>query len=106
MHRPAHHLTPNLKPTRQMDKRDKIIHQQQIELTELIIESKEKEVWLYQRLISRLDWNDENDVTIPGHEAVIRDLNRELREERKRLIFLREQLREDKFATRASYTWL
>ena len=86
-----------------MDRRDKIIHQQQIELTELIIESKEKEVWIYSRLISRLDWNDENDITIPGHEAVIKTLNKELREERKRLICLRENLREGKFATRASY---
>ncbi len=86
-----------------MGRRDKIIHQHQIELTELIIEGKEKEVWLYSRLISRLDWNDENDVTIPGHEALIRDLNREIREERKLLVFLQEELRGGRFATRASY---
>ena len=86
-----------------MDKRDKIIHQQQIELTELIIESKEKEVWNYSRLISRLDWNDENDVALPGYRQKITDLDREIREERKRLIFLQEGLREDKFATRDSY---
>ena len=50
-----------------MDRRDKIIHQHQIELTDLIIESKEKEVWNFSRLISCLDWNDENDVTLPGY---------------------------------------
>ena len=86
-----------------MDKRDKIIHKHQIELTELIIESKEKEVWNYSRLISRLDWNDENDVTLPGYKSKINELDRELREERKRLIFLQEELREGRFATRASY---
>ena len=86
-----------------MDKRDKIIHKHQIELTELIIESKEKEVWNYSRLISRLDWNDENDVTLPGYRSKINELDRELREERKLLIFLQEELREGRFATRASY---
>ena len=89
-----------------MDKREKIIHQHQIELTDLIIESKEKEVWNYSRLISRLDWNDENDVTLPGYEAKIKELNREIDEERKRLLYLWDQLNEGKFATRAAFTWL
>tara|TARA_B100000405_G_C16545365_1_gene360069 strand:+ start:435 stop:701 length:267 start_codon:yes stop_codon:yes gene_type:complete len=86
-----------------MDKRDKIIHKHQIELTDLIIESKEKEVWNYSRLISRLDWNDENDVTLPGYHQKIKDLNSEIDEERKRLLYLWDQLNEGKFATRASY---
>jgi|GEM_PF-6640501 len=86
-----------------MDKRDKIIHKHQIELTELIIEGKEKEVWMFSSLISRLDWNDEDDADVPVYEGKIKGLNRNLMEERRILLFLRDQLHKDKFATRASY---
>ena len=86
-----------------MDRRDKIIHKHQIELTELIIEGKEKEVWNYSRLLSRLDWNDENDPALSGCRDRMRQLEREIMEERKRLLYLSDQLSEGKFATRASY---
>ena len=86
-----------------MDTRDRIVLKGQIELTELIIEGKEKEVWVFSRLISRLDWNNESDIDIPLYEQRIKDLNRDLLEERRILLFLREQLLRDKPATRASY---